>query len=241
VHAVDSLVATHSAFEIALALLALLVLPALSLFYGMRAAKERRPDTGKIIGRYLQIMARGWAIAIAVLIGWAIAGRPFEELGLGRPGTAELAAIGFSLLATGLLAYQVTFAFKPSEKDIAGYKRALDAVKLAPRTLKELFVFIPVSITAGVWEELFYRGFLMWFFTPVAGVPGAIAITAVIFGAGHAYQGWKGVARTTAVGALFAAGYVATGSLWWLMILHAAIDIFAGILAWRVYSMHRDR
>ena len=214
----------------------------MSLFYGLRTAKERSPNAKKLIARYVQTMARGWIIAIAVLIAWRLAGRSFDELGLGwPPAPLELAAIAFALIAVALLAFQTTFGFKPTDKDIATYKRALDALKLAPRTLRELAVFIPVSLTAGVWEELFYRGFLMWFFEPVAGVIGAVAITAIVFGIGHAYQGWRGVLRTTAVGALFGAGYAATGSLWWLMILHAAIDVFAGVLAWRVYSRHRDK
>mgnify|MGYP001460003242 CR=1 FL=1 len=40
----------------------------MSLFYGLRTAKERSPNAKKLIARYVQTMARGWIIAIAVLI-----------------------------------------------------------------------------------------------------------------------------------------------------------------------------
>ena len=236
----DSLVAAHSAFELALVAFALVLLPAMSLFYGMRTAKERSLASKTLIRRYLQTMARGWVVAIAVLISWRIAGRPFDELGLAWPPEGlALASLAFAMLAVLFLAYQATFGFKADAKEIAGWKRQLDALKLAPRNAAELAVFTPVAVTAGVWEELFYRGFLMWFFAPVTGVAGAVAATAVLFGVGHLYQGWKGVLRTTAVGLLFGAGYALTGSLWWLMLLHAAVDIFAGFLAFRVYSIHR--
>lgn len=238
---IDSLISSRSPLEILLVALALFVLPAFSLFYGVRSAGERRIGSDKLIGRYMRTMLRGWIVAAAVLIAWKLAGRSFDDLGLAwPPAPLELAAIAFALAAVAVLAWQATFGFRPSEKDIAAWKRQLDALKLAPRNARELLAFIPVSITAGVWEELFYRGFLMWFFAPLAGVAGSIAITSVIFGVGHAYQGWKGVVRTTIAGALFAAGYALTASLWWLMIIHAAIDVFAGVLAWRVYSMHRD-
>ena len=238
---IDSLFATRSALELALVAFALFVLPALSLFYGLRSANERRVGSDKLIGRYMRTMLRGWVVAAAVLVAWKLAGRSFDDLGLKwPPEPLEFAAIAFALTTIAVLAWQVSFGFRPSEKDIAAWKRQLDALKLAPRNAKELLAFIPVSITAGVWEELFYRGFLMWFFAPLAGVVGSIVITSIIFGIGHAYQGWKGVVRTTLAGAFFATGYALTGSLWWLMILHAAIDVFAGILAWRVYSIHRD-
>jgi membrane protease YdiL (CAAX protease family) len=240
-HAIDSLIATRSALELLLVGFALFVLPSMSLFFGLRSAKERRVGTEKLIGRYMRTALRGVVVAIAVLLAWKLAGRSFEELGLGLPpAPLEIAGIAFALATIGVLAWQVSFGFKPSEKDIAGWKRQLDALKLAPRNTRELFAFFPVAITAGVWEEIFYRGFLMWFFAPLAGIVGSIAISSVIFGIGHAYQGWKGVLRTTLAGLVFATGYALTGSLWWLMILHAAIDVFAGILAWRVYSMHRD-
>lgn len=238
---IDSLVSTRSFFEFALVALALFVLPALSLFYGLRSSNERPVGSDQLVARYLRTMLRGWVVAGAVVIAWKLAGRPFDQLGLGwPPEPLGAAAIAVAAAAVGVLAWQVTFGFRPSEKDLAGWKRQLDALKLAPRNAREFLVFIPVSVTAGVWEEVFYRGFLMWFFAPLAGVVGSIVISSVIFGAGHAYQGWKGVVRTAFAGAFFATGYALTGSLWWLMILHAAVDVFAGVLAWRVYSMHRN-
>jgi membrane protease YdiL (CAAX protease family) len=33
---------------------------------------------------------------------------------------------------------------------------------------------------------------------------------------------------------LFAIGFVATGSLWWLIAAHALIDLYGGLVAWSV-------
>ena len=90
---------------------------------------------------------------------------------------------------------------------------------------------------AGIWEELLFRGFLIWFLAPYAGVVGAVAISTLAFGLGHAYQGWRGIPRTGVIGLILAAAYVAGGSLWWVMAAHALLDLYGGLLAWRISRM----
>lgn len=237
--AISSIIEGRSAIELALVAVAVFALPAASLIFGLRASKSGRRKN--LVGRYFQTMTRGWLIAAATLLAWRISGRPFSELGLAWPPSLG-GQIGLAFAAIGVVAllYSATIGFKVSEDELARWKRGLDAMRIAPRTFREFAAFVPVAITAGVWEELFYRGFLMWFFAPIGGAAGAAVISSVVFGLGHAYQGVAGVLRTTAVGLAFAAFYWATGSLWWLMALHAAIDVFAGLLAFRVYSADRN-
>jgi membrane protease YdiL (CAAX protease family) len=52
-----------------------------------------------------------------------------------------------------------------------------------------------------------------------------ILLASIIFGLCHFYQGWQGVLGTTALGAVFAGLYVATGSLLFPVILHALVDL----------------
>ena len=113
---------------------------------------------------------------------------------------------------------------------------ALARLKITPRTRSELAVFLGVAVTAGVWEELLYRGFLMWFLLP-AGVAAAVIGSSLIFGLGHAYQGGRGILVTAAVGLVFAIAYALTTSLWWLMLAHALVDIYGGIAAYRLHRL----
>ena len=238
VSAILDLVQGRSIVELILVAIAVVGLPSLSLLYALRAREARA--SGDLIGRYVQTMVRGWLIAAATLIAWGASGRSFDALGLAwPPGALGLLGLWLSAAAFAFLLYSSTFGTRNFEDELPRLKRNLDRLKLAPRNLSELAVFIPVAVTAGIWEELFYRGFLMWFFAPIGGPVGAALISSLIFGAGHAYQGAGGVLRTTLVGLAFAAFYWATGSLWWLMIIHAAVDIFAGVLAYRIYSAER--
>ena len=67
----------------------------------------------------------------------------------------------------------------------------------------------------------------------VAGKPAAAA-SAIIFAAAHSYQGAKGILRTGFLGALLTLVLAMSGSLWPGIVLHALMDICAGIIAWLV-------
>jgi membrane protease YdiL (CAAX protease family) len=89
-------------------------------------------------------------------------------------------------------------------------------------------VFALLALTAGICEELLYRGFglaaLRWA-VPDIGQPALIVVTAAAFGLAHLYQGRLGVTLTGLLGAYFAWIAIATGSLVPVMLLHALLDL----------------
>lgn len=99
---------------------------------------------------------------------------------------------------------------------------------LLPRTPVERRVFAGLAVTAGICEELLYRGFglaaLRWA-NPDLGTPALIALTGAAFGLGHLYQGAMGVFVTGALGGYFAWMTIATGTLVPVMVLHALLDV----------------
>jgi len=85
-----------------------------------------------------------------------------------------------------------------------------------------------MSVTAGICEEFYYRGFLFAYLAGLlTGVPaGAVIVLAgLVFGLGHLYQGAAGVIKTGTVGALLGLLYWMTGSLWAPMLLHTVVDL----------------
>ena len=89
-------------------------------------------------------------------------------------------------------------------------------------------MFALLALTAGICEELLYRGFglaaLRWA-APGIGNAALIVVTAAAFGLAHLYQGRMGVALTGLVGAYFAWIAISTGSLVPVMVLHALLDL----------------
>jgi membrane protease YdiL (CAAX protease family) len=98
---------------------------------------------------------------------------------------------------------------------------------LLPRTPVERRVFAVLAVTAGICEELLYRGFglaaLRWA-APDLGTPALVAVTGAAFGVAHLYQGAMGVLVTGVLGAYFAWIVIATGTLAPVMVLHALLD-----------------
>ena len=54
------------------------------------------------------------------------------------------------------------------------------------------------------------------------------------FGFAHAYQGPANLPRLMLVGAVFSGLYLLSGSLWLPIVLHTAIDVFQGRVAYTV-------
>ena len=99
---------------------------------------------------------------------------------------------------------------------------------LLPRTPAERRLFTLVGLTAGICEEWLYRGFFLAVVAAVAGGPPAwvlVLVAAVAFGLAHAYQGVGGMVLTGTLGGVFAALYLATGSLLLPVVLHAVVDL----------------
>ena len=99
---------------------------------------------------------------------------------------------------------------------------------ILPLTGEERTWWIFVSLTAGICEEILYRGFLIHYFLAAPfpiGLLLAVIFSSVIFGAAHLYQGVAGVISTTILGLIFSAIFLTTGTLVMPMILHALIDL----------------
>lgn len=98
---------------------------------------------------------------------------------------------------------------------------------LMPTTGRERLVFAVVAISAGICEEVVFRGWLLSALHSVVGLTGAalVLVAAGLFGLAHIYQKVPGVVTTSLAGVLFCALYVGTGTLLIPIMLHCLIDL----------------
>jgi membrane protease YdiL (CAAX protease family) len=97
-----------------------------------------------------------------------------------------------------------------------------------PRGGRERLYFAALSLSAGVCEEVIFRGFLIRYFDGLFGHPllvWPILAAALVFGLDHGYQGWAGMLLTTVMALVLSALYYGFGALWLPMLLHALIDL----------------
>jgi membrane protease YdiL (CAAX protease family) len=134
-------------------------------------------------------------------------------------------AIGAIALATGL----PPLLRKLRPKDPVARERIR---LIAPRTASEFGLFYLVSVSAGVVEELTYRGVLFavlsalvrsWWIAAVLG--------AAVFGIVHLFQGWKSAGIATLIGLREQIVVGLTGTLLVAIVVHALHDIITGTTA----------
>jgi membrane protease YdiL (CAAX protease family) len=148
-----------------------------------------------------------------------------------RPGNAYR-----TLVISGILIAIVVLligAQKKQKKKVSSQQLndSLDTVRrLLPKTSTERAVWIVVSITAGICEEVLYRGWLLSLFAATLGsVWLGLLISSIIFGFAHAYQGRPAILGTGAIGAIFGFLFILSGSLIPGQVLHAAMDLNNGL------------
>ncbi len=187
-------------------------------------------DPGARLREFRSTLVVQWAFA-AILAGWwAYSGRPWAALGVavrggGRGVAAACVAVGTAVLI-GLQWRAITRLDKEKRERLRAQIGKVE--HLLPRTPIEARWFRALAVTAGVCEELGYRGFLIWYLAPIAGPWPAAVVSTVAFGLAHAYQGRTSILKTGFVGAFVAALYLLGGSLLWPAAVHALIDLQGG-------------
>jgi len=101
-----------------------------------------------------------------------------------------------------------------------------DIERILPRNRGEFGWTTALGIAAGIVEELFFRLALPLFATLATGSAAlGFALATLFFAGAHRYQGWAGMAFSGVAGALLATLYLATGELWFAMLIHALLNL----------------
>ena len=222
-------------FDHLLVAILFLVLPVLSVT-DFRKLKSQL-DAGKPAARllfYRSIIVWIWGLTLAVAALWLVHKRGLGQLGFGlETGTGFWIGLALTVVACGLFIMQA-IALRRNPKKLQALAKQFEPVKpLIPHTNQEAKEFVAVSITAGICEEILYRGYLMLYITSAIAIESmwpAALLSSLVFGLGHAYQGPKGVLRAGLFGLAMAGLYLLTGSIWLLIILHTLIDLVNGSL-----------
>jgi uncharacterized protein len=226
--------------------LLVLVIIALS-FAGVRQLHTLGDRPLHLVVNYSLSIAYEWILAALVLWGLYLRKVPLRQLlGERRSGArAWLADIGaafvywvIALTALGVLGNALV---KISGSHIDPQKIGAVTQKLAPTTPVEMLLFLMLSISAGFCEELIFRGYLQQQFARMGHrVWIGVALSALVFGSAHGYEGIAGMLLITAYGAMFSVLALLRRGLRTGMIAHAWHDSVSGValVLLRHYGVH---
>ncbi len=191
---------------------------------------------------YRQTAMVEWLFLVLLAAAWLDFGRPMADLGFVMPGGPGFWIGVIPCIAlTGYLLYSWRSAKHASVADKARYAESFGNLAIfLPHTRRELHNFYAVSITAGIVEEVVYRGFVIWYLGQFMPVWGAVVVSSVAFGLGHSYQGAGGALRTGLAGFALGALYVVSGSIWLPIVAHALLDALQGAAIHEILSKDDD-
>ena len=146
---------------------------------------------------------------------WTSARQVLRDIGI---AVAFWAAAAILLVVFGLL---------------LGVRSRAQAVQfMLPQSVVEIAFWLVLSVSAGICEEAVFRGYLQRQFIGWTGsTPAGIAISAAVFGAAHAYQGFRLTVLIALYGAMFGLLAHWRKSVRPGMIAHAWQDSITGLLA----------
>ncbi|GAA4948938.1 hypothetical protein GCM10023224_36210 [Streptomonospora halophila] len=205
-----------------------------------RLQRTRGSDPRALVRFYRLAMGvhLAWTVAIALIVLLA-PGVDAAHLGLRAPQAwLPLLAAVFGFGAALLIIWLITRdrgrsapeTGSPPLPPLPDPGQALGV--LAPRGSRERRTAAAVAVTAGVGEELLYRGLLVAFGTALGAPVWLAAIAAcVLFALAHLYQGWWGLVGPGLLGALFMVVYLGTGSLLIPIAVHIALEMRSLLLS----------
>jgi membrane protease YdiL (CAAX protease family) len=214
--------------------LGLLGVLALTTIYGHHRAASV-PSNVSHVAHYAMTGALEWLLLAGVIAGIyrnrrrefllrAFGNRAFtwgQALGFGIMvyliGLVTIAAVGIALSATPLV-HEHNLAY---------------LLAMLPRSPLEFLLWFGVSLTAGLCEELIFRGYLLQQLTAWTRMPiASIVIAALLFGSVHLYEGLGAILPLAALAVVY--GFVVRhfkGDLRAVIVAHTLQDFLVGFIA----------
>jgi len=192
------------------------------------------------------VALQGVPVLLVVAVLLARRREPWSSVGLGRAplgrtlGQGLLAALACYLAQPLVVSVYLLATGQPPEALVAQKADWLGEFAALPGA-----AIFPVAAFVGLYEEVLFRGFLQSRLLVLAAAPAAsparsplpgearpwdpraaavVALSALLFAVGHAYQGLLGVLQTLTVGLILGALTYRSGSVWPAVVAHVGID-----------------
>lgn len=185
---------------------------------------------------YKRTLCIFWVLTIIIGANYLASGQP--QLNIYPKFSWINTALTVLVLAFSYFQYTTTKI--PAATAAAVKEKLKDIYHYLPKTGKELNWFTFLSVSAGICEEIIFRLFLFEYLRESTSLLVAFVITNLIFALTHIGSGKKNGVSSFILGLLFSVIYYFTGNIWIAVLLHASIDINAGILGYRINKWEKN-
>jgi uncharacterized protein len=193
-----------------------------------RSQPERILQHPNVVPLYLSLIAMEWGLFFYVRKGSLHrSGTKLRDLIGGRWQSLRDVAMD-AILALGI--WTVWMIIEKGWEHQFGPEHAASIQTFLPRRGVEILLWIAVSVSAGICEEVVLRGYFLRQFEALTGSKWiALFLQAVLFGISRGYQGVEACVKIAIFGGLYGLLALWRGSLRPGIIAHAGSDILSGI------------
>ena len=172
-----------------------------------------------------------WIGALLVLTNWNISDKGWTLLGIQYPYIDNVVngMIGVLVFIYAVdTIYNIINADKKEEE--SGVME-----QILPENWGEYLPFIFLAVSAGICEEVVYRGFLVNYFLQITSSTGyayflSLILPSIFFAVGHIYQGWVNVVKIFSLSLLFCGIFLFSKSLLLVIVIHVLVDLISGAI-----------
>ncbi len=210
--------------------------PVLGYFELKKLKKFESTSENKKLKEYNHIIIWSWVPVILIVLQIPLSDMTLTNLGnrwitINPNNLSNWIVIPFIVVCLIYFLYNVylIIVLKTDNKvRTEASKKIPDDVKLLlPVTKQEKKRWVYVALTAGITEEIVYRGYLFFAFAflfPSLSIFYTLLISTILFGIGHLYQGKEAV-KPVIIGLLFGFSYIVFDSIIPVMVLHITQDL----------------
>ena len=211
---------------------ALFLLLALTTFIGRSRASAPHLYPAALASHYAVTMLLEWVLLALVLSG-VRQRRSFLMRGFrDRASTfAQSFALGIAVYLCGLVAIALV-SLSLLKTPLAHHRNEAFVLAMLPRSRIEFLLWFGVSLSAGICEELIFRGYLLqqliaWTRRPAL----SIVLAAALFGSVHLYEGLGAILPLSALAIVYGlVAYRSDGDLRAVIVAHTLQDFLVGFL-----------
>jgi len=184
------------------------------------------------LNNYKTTLFLQWGMLILVLLNLLYQKQPFSLIGLTLDlNTFFLTGMALILVGVPILFFTQLKVTTDSGQNIA--EKIGETFTFLPANKKEYNWFLGLSVTAGVCEEILFRGFLFMILTGFMHYIPAIIVLNIAFGLLHVWSTPNNMLSAFFLGLLFSVVYMLTGSLILSILIHIVVDVYVGTLGYR--------
>lgn len=181
-----------------------------------------------------------WIMASLVLTTWNYMDRSFLDLGFQIPILDNLVYL-LTVIFIFLYLMDLVIQFVIEKRQSRKVGEWNSNTQFLPKNLREYSHYTFLAFSAGICEEILFRGFLIHYLISIFGHDMAsfvlaLVLPALLFSMGHLYQGKWAMIKIFLGAVLLGLLYFASSSLILVIAIHIIVDLVSALFAFLVYK-----